>query len=336
LNEKNTLTCGIEYSNYKTNKPIILFNAHPITRLQSSTMYEMRGTQAGFMNKDASRDVFAVFVQHAFQPSDNINITAGLRVDHYSEFGATINPRFSLVWKLKKNSNIKFLYGHAFRTPVFDELYTIAVNQVGNENLEPEKIDTFEIGINHEFGSRINTSVNYFYNALSNIFLPTGKIIIQTFSAQLENSGKVNAQGIEAELKANFEKNTYAYFNYSYAKAKDDFSGEVIPNVANNLFNFGLNVGVLKYLNANVNANYVGERKRGLLMGFSDPRDPISAYSLFNLTLRAQNFWKNTELILSIHNLFDTKYTDPEELGVIYYDFPREGRQILGKVIFKF
>jgi hypothetical protein len=112
--------------------------------------------------------------------------------------------------------------------------------------------------------------------------------------------------------------------------------GEVIPNVANNLFNCGFNVGMWKYLNANLNLNYVGERKRGLLSGFPDPRNPINAHSLFDLTLRGQNFWNNIELILSIHNLLDTEYTDPEELGVIYYDLPREGRQILGKVIFKF
>lgn len=137
-------------------------------------------------------------------------------------------------------------------------------------------------------------------------------------------------------MKANFKMNTYAYFNYSYARAKDELTGKVIPNVANNLFNFGINVGAWKYLNAHLNVNYVGERKRGLMMGFPDPREPIKPYSLFDLTLRAQNFWKNTEFILSIHNLFDTQCTDPEPLGLVYYDFPREGRQIMGKVIFKF
>jgi hypothetical protein len=112
--------------------------------------------------------------------------------------------------------------------------------------------------------------------------------------------------------------------------------GEVIPDIEHNIFNCGLNIGMWKYLNANRNVNYVGERKRGLLMGFPDPRSPITAYSLFDLTLRAQNFWKNTEIILSIHNLVNTQYSDADESGIIYYDFPREGRQILGKVIFKF
>jgi outer membrane receptor for ferrienterochelin and colicin len=336
LSEKNTLTFGIEYANMKANKPLVLANMDPVTRLESNQLKEIRGSEWGFMEQDADRDVIAVFMQDSWQMTDKLNVTAGLRVDHYSEFGSAVNPRISLVWNLLKDTNIKLLYGHAFRAPNFDELYSLYVGQVGNESLGPEKVRSFEIGLNHKFSQNISGSVNYFYNALTDLILPTGEIIVATYPPQLENSGKVNAQGIEAEIKADFKKNTYAYFNYSYARAKDELTGEVIPNVANNLFNFGLNVGAWEYLNANLNVNYVGERKRGLLMGFSDPRNPIVAYSLVDLTLRAQNFWKNTELILSVHNLLKEEYTDPEPLGVIYYDFPREGRQILAKVIFKF
>jgi outer membrane cobalamin receptor len=335
-NDRNRLTIGFEYANMKTKKPFIRSNMDPVTRMQSNQMHEVRGAEWGFMEQDADRDVIAFFMQDSWQITERLDMTAGLRVDYYSDFGSSINPRISFVWKLHEKTNLKLLYGHAFRAPTFCELYTITTSITGNENLGPEKARSFEIGFNHKLTPRINTSFNYFYNALADIILPTGEIIIPTYPPQLENSGKLNSQGIEAEIKANFEKNSYAFFNYSYAKAKDELTGKAVPDVANHLFNFGLNVGVWKYLNANLNVNYVGERKRGLLTGFPDPRNPVAAYALSNLTLRAQNFWENMELILSIHNLFDKQYTDPEPLGLIYYDFPCEGRQILGKVIFKF
>jgi len=336
LSEKNTLTFGVEYAHSKTNEPLVLSNMDPLTRMESTQLHKLKGASFGFMERDADRKVLAVFVQDSWLIADKLNLTAGLRVDHYSEFGSSVNPRISLVWKLLEDTNIKLLYGHAFRAPTFSELYAVYSGQVGNENLGPEKIDTFEIGITHKLTTNINASVNYFYNDMTNLILPTGRVVIEGWPPQLENIGKVHSQGIEAEVKANFEKNTYAYFNYSYAKAKDELTGEVIPNVANNLFNFGVNVGMFEYLNANFKMSYVGERKRGLMQGFPDPRDPIAAYTLVDLTLRAQNFWNNTEIIFSVHNLANTEYTDPEELGLIYYDFPREGRQILGKVIFKF
>jgi iron complex outermembrane receptor protein len=336
LNDTNTLTLGVEYTNLTTDKPGVLSNMDPVTRTQTNQLVSVQGASFGFMERSADRDVIAAFIQDSWQVAERLNITAGLRIDHYSEFGNTVNPRISLIWKILDNTNVKLLYGHAFRAPTFSELYMVAATQTGNENLGPEKVKSFEVGMNHKFTPKINASINYFYNNLTDIFLPTGQIIIETYPPQLENSGKISAQGIEAELKAKFEKNCYAYFNYSYARAKDELTGELIPNIANNLFNFGLNIKAWKYLNANFNINYVGERNRGLLMGFPDPRDPIKAYSLLDLTLRAQNFLKNTEIILSIHNLANTEYKDPEELGLIYYDFPREGRQVLGKVIFKF
>jgi outer membrane receptor for ferrienterochelin and colicins len=335
LSDKNMFNFGIEFSYYKTDKPVALTNIHPITRLQSSQMHELGGTAAGLMDRAADRNVVAFFIQDSWDISQSLNLTAGLRVDNYSDFGTSISPRISLIWKLLENTNIKLLYGHAFRAPTFSELYQLTSATVGNDQLGAEKIKSFEIGINQK-AANTSFSINYFYNSLADLISPAGKTIYVGYPPQLENSGKVHAQGIEAEFKANFKKNTYAYFNYSYAKAKDELTGEVVPNVANNLFNFGVNVGAWKYLNANLNVNYVGERKRGMLMGFPDPRDPVMAYSLSDLTLRAQNFWKNTEIILSIHNLFNTEYKDPEELGLIYNDLPHEGRQILGKVIFKF
>jgi outer membrane cobalamin receptor len=340
VSKVNTLTFGVEYTNLKTNKPLVLCNIDPVTRTQSDKMVEVKGASFGFMERDADRDVVAAFIQDAWQIADKVNLTAGVRMDHYSEFGSTINPRLSLVWKFLPETNLKMLYGHAFRAPNFDELYSVYSIQVGNENLGPEKVDTFEIGINHKLNPNFNLSLNYFYNSLTDLILPTGRIVIETYPPQLENSGKINSQGIELEAKADFKENTYAYFNYSYARAKDEITEEIIPNAPHNLFNVGVNIGTWKYLNANLNMNYVGERTRGNqilpLFGIADPRGSIKAYSLFDLTLRAQNFWKDTEIILSIHNLLDTKYTDPDEQGIIYYDFPREGKQILGKVIFKF
>ena len=336
LSENNTFTFGAEFVDLRTDKPLVTLNVDPVTHLQSSNMYEEEASTVGFIERDADRTVLAAFLQDSWQIAESLNLTAGLRVDHYSEFGSSLNPRLSLVWGFLPDTNLKLLYGHAFRTPTFADLYMLATSGVGNENLDPEKVRSFEIGLSHKLSRNINASINYFYNALRDLILPTGKTVIEGYPPQLENSGKVNSQGIEVEVKADFKKNTYAYFNYSYARAKDELTGEFIPNVANNLFNFGLNIGAWKYLNANLNVNYVGERKRGLLMGAPDLRDPINAYSLFDLTLRAQNFWKNAEIIFSIHNLFDTDYKDPEELGLIYYDLPREGRQILGQLIFKF
>jgi outer membrane cobalamin receptor len=332
VNDRNTLTFGLEYVDLRTDKPVLRYNMDPITGMQSTELHIQSGTKVGFMDRAADRQVLAGFIQDSWQIGDKLNLTAGLRLDHYSDFGSTVNPRISLVWKAREGTNIKILYGHAFRAPVFEELYMYTWSEVGNENLGPEKIKSFEIGVNHRLTPRINAGINYFYNHMTDVILPTGEIVQEGFPPQLMNSGRLRAQGIEAELKANLEKNTYAYVNYSYAKAVDKLTDTEIPDAAHHLFNAGVNIGMWQYLNANLNVNYVGKRERTA----TDPRDPVDPHTLIDLTLRAQNFWKGTEVIFSVHNLLDIDYRDPETRGVLYYDLPREGRQIMGKVIFHF
>jgi outer membrane cobalamin receptor len=59
--------------------------------------------------------------------------------------------------------------------------------------LLPEKIRSFEIGINHRFTAKLSAAINYLDNNLTDIIFPTGEVIIPTYPPQLENSGKVNA-----------------------------------------------------------------------------------------------------------------------------------------------
>jgi iron complex outermembrane receptor protein len=50
------------------------------------------------------------------------NLTAGLRHDHYSDFGGTTNPRLAVVWDTAYNLTTKLMFGRAFRAPSFVEL----------------------------------------------------------------------------------------------------------------------------------------------------------------------------------------------------------------------
>ena len=59
----------------------------------------------------------SVYVQDAFAIRKNLLFDAGARYDRYSTFGGTLNPRFALIYSPRENTDIKFLYGQAFRAP---------------------------------------------------------------------------------------------------------------------------------------------------------------------------------------------------------------------------
>lgn len=152
--------------------------------------------------KGKQRDVFASFLQGDYKWK-KLHLTAGIRHDGYSDFGQSINPRLGITYKASKIISFKGLYGKAFRAPTFQELYdhTTLGNEYGvrgNENLKPETIQTFEIGIEINY-KKIIFRYNVFYNINKNlirIYDSRGNGSIGVY----ENIGNVNTYGQEAEV----------------------------------------------------------------------------------------------------------------------------------------
>jgi outer membrane receptor for ferrienterochelin and colicins len=82
---------------------------------------------------------------------------------HYSDFGDTFNPRIALVWQSAYNLTTKFMYGRAFRAPSFSELFNVN-NPVaqGNDSLDPESIDWYELAFDYQPRADLRTGLNLF------------------------------------------------------------------------------------------------------------------------------------------------------------------------------
>ncbi len=84
------------------------------------TLVDVTGTKDIFMSNQ-NRTVFHASVQDEWSFVPNWEVTAGVRYDHYSDFGETVNPRIALVWETRYNLTTKLMYGQAFRPPTFAE-----------------------------------------------------------------------------------------------------------------------------------------------------------------------------------------------------------------------
>jgi outer membrane receptor for ferrienterochelin and colicins len=159
----------------------------------------LQAAGAGATMGTHARNLRFIYAQDEWQLANDWQLTAGLRHDHYADFGGTTNPRAALVWEAAYNLTGKLLYGRAFRAPSFLELYAVN-NPVanGNPGLQPETIDTTELAISWQpahnwringnlFRYRINDMIRFVTNADPS----TGKTA--------QNSGKQNGHGLELE-----------------------------------------------------------------------------------------------------------------------------------------
>src|SRR5262249_10578665 len=149
--------------------------------------------------------VFGVFAQDQAQLSDELSLTAGLRLDDYDTFGSTVNPRVALVCEPDEESAWKLIYGRAFRPPnAYELFYADGFSQEANPDLDPETIQTIE-GIHERWlgERRWRLAVSAYYNRIEDLIVQTtdpgsGLLVF-------ENSGDATGIGLELEAEHRFD-----------------------------------------------------------------------------------------------------------------------------------
>ena len=249
-------------------------------------------------------------------------LTAGVRHDHYSDFGGTTNPRLALVWETAYNLTSKLLYGRAFRPPSFAELYNIN-NPValGNPNLKPEKIESLELAFAWQTTSTLQANLNLFRYRMKDILLfapdPGG-------SATAQNTGKQHGQGLETELVWNASSDMRLSGNYAYQRSVDETTDRDAGNAPHHHLYARSDWRFMPGWTWNTQLNYVAQRKREP----SDTRPNISDYRTVDVTLRNQKRNRDWAFAFSVRNLFDADAREPSPSpGLIKYDLPLGPRE---------
>jgi outer membrane receptor protein involved in Fe transport len=67
--------------------------------------------------RDKSRDVYAAFTELNVPIVKTLGANAAVRYDHYSDFGSTTNPKFSLRWQPTRTVLVRGSYGTGFLAP---------------------------------------------------------------------------------------------------------------------------------------------------------------------------------------------------------------------------
>lgn len=283
-------------------------------------------------NRDVTRQTWATYLQDEWQLPAQVNLTAGVRYDHYSDFGDTVNPRVGLVWNFLEDADLKLLYGQAFRAPNFVELYNINNPVVvGNPDLKPERIRTYEAGAAYRLNRYFAADLNYFYSTIDDLIIYD----TSTTPAHFVNAGKSKTQGVEAGLNGAFDGDIYWKATYAYQDPRDAITDQRLPFVPSHRATGSINYAPLKYLNLHGDLLWTGPRPRPQ----GDSRPEVPSYTTVDLSVTLKNFFETLEIQATVRNLFDERYKDPDTSGALQKipgDFPREGISAFVTAVYKF
>ena len=283
-------------------------------------------TSTELIKPEVERTITAAYLQSSSSVSDTLDILAGVRLDHYSDFGDALSPRLAAVYAVNDDTNLKVMYSRAFRAPSWVELYSRATPiSTGDESLSAETADTFEVGIVTKKDIENLIRFNLFYTNVNDI-------IYRDSTSYYTQHGTSHFYGGELEYKKRLALATTMTLNVSHTDGVDR-EDNAITDIANQTANLQLAHKFQNRLTSGSKINYVGPRKRV----DGDPRDDLEGYTTLDQTF-SYRYQNGLFLSFSIKNLLDSdvRYPAPYDFSNSRYtyeeDYPREGRTFWLKV----
>lgn len=285
------------------------------------TLTDVTGTSFVYLpNKE--RTVKYISAQDVWSVAADWTLTAGVRYDEYSDFGGTTNPRVALVWNTYDNLTSKLLFGSAFRAPSFNELYNNVSNPiaVGNNNLNPETIDTIELAFSYQPLSELTTNLSLYHFET--------KEMINYIAGVAENGGSLNGKGLELDADWKINKQWRLLSNFAFQSTKDKTTDRQKEFTPQQQLYFDLRWKVLTDWKLSSQLSWIGNRKREA----ADTRIKIDDYTLVDLSIRRENLGKNFEAAFVIKNIFDEDAREPTSANTISDDFPLNERRFYAEL----
>lgn len=277
---------------------------------------------------------FGMFLQSDWELSPSFSLLSGVRMDQHNLIDHLVfNPRLSLLYKYKTNTQFRLSYGTGFRAPqAFDTDLHIAFAGGGisrvllSPDLAPERSKSYSASINYDKPMEhyiAGFTIEGFYTRLNDAFFlqPIGQ---DAFGALFEkqNGQGATVKGVTLEVRANFDKKIQLETGFTLQSSSFDHKVEYIDGIEGikkftrtpNDYGYAtVSFRPNKKFNANFNYVYTGKmiipHFGGAPNQLTDEMytsDPFSELSTkIGYTIEFEKIQSNIEFYSGIKNIFN-------------------------------
>jgi outer membrane receptor protein involved in Fe transport len=140
------------------------------------------------------------------RPLDNLKLSAGARLDYYSNSGSSLNPRVALITGPYPGGNLKLMFGKAFIAPSLIEAGYAYPDQVPNPNVAAENLYSAEVELSHR----------YVTDVISLEPLPPDRGELPQYQ---NTRTPIGTLGVEAELRREWKEGWMVAGSYSFQRS---------------------------------------------------------------------------------------------------------------------
>ncbi|WKN44612.1 TonB-dependent receptor plug domain-containing protein [Tunicatimonas pelagia] len=261
INQWGLTGLGIEFRNEYINSN----NIRQVRDDTGAVVDTVTGPALGEWN----RSILGLFAEHRFYLFDRLDVTPGLYVNWFSDFGWNYFPGLDASYDITREWKLYGNVGRSFRIPTYTDLYYNGPSNVGNDQLEPEKAWTYEGGVKY-FGEYVWGQVSYFYRDGSQLIDWVRTSSEQPWQPQ--NFYNVATDGLEVEVNGRFDNEHFvqaASLSYTYLNANlgqtegvesryllDHLNHQFIASLTHRIWNNVQHSARLRYLDRMTQADY--------------------------------------------------------------------------------
>lgn len=164
----------------------------------------------------------AVYGSLDVRPLPPVKLSAGARLDYYSNSSAALNPRIALIAKPYPDGNVKLLLGKAFIAPSVSESSYSYYDLVSNPNLRPEHLYSAEVEWTHRLSPLVSATAAAYTNYVTNLIslVPLAPDAEGASFNQYQNARTaIGTLGAEAEIRREWKGGIMLAASYSLQRS---------------------------------------------------------------------------------------------------------------------
>jgi len=246
----------------------------------------------------------------------------------------TLNWSLGISKLLGESSSVYVQHSTSFETPTLSELSANPDNEGGfNQNLDPSRAWTYELGLKHRVGDKIKFASALYYIKTAQELIPfeLDQFPGRTF---FMNAAETNRLGLETSAQVSISDKisllgSYTFADYAFGEGTtgdEEIEGIRLPGIPTHLLDIGATYRTASYY---IRANF---RQTGSisLRNNASVEAPSFSYLELYLGYEFQRPFGAVKPFFSVHNLLDVRYFDNLRVNAFGSRFfePAAGRNV--------
>jgi outer membrane receptor protein involved in Fe transport len=277
---------------------------------------------------------------------ERLRLSGGARLDAYSTFGSSVNPRLAAIGQPYEGGNTKLLFGKAFRAPSIYELYYNdgGFTQVASPDLRPENVLSVEVEHSHRLSSTLQVSLGAFATRTTELIVTRGDGTAASPLSYTNSQSPLATAGLEATLRREWRQGWMLEAQYTLQAARflpdeslsswfgferdDDFRD--VANVPSQLAALKGAVPILgRALTLGSRLTLQAPRADRFERADDEPQGRTAGFALWDVVVTGYEPRTGVRWNAGVYNAFDSVYALPVSPELPQRVIPQRGRTLL-------